>query len=197
MAYKMFNSGISVGGRPDSHTPNYMGTNQEPWYSRGAIEHLAENIIKDYFEVFEYGCGSSTIWLAQRSKNIISVEHDEQWTRLVESKIPEKLTNKIQIVHIPNQETGKYQSSEGPFYDNYVNYIHKTNKKFDLVCVDGRARPYCIESSIQYVKNEGFLLIDNAERKHYQSAINKIPNKWEKLKFKSPMDTTIIFKNRK
>ena len=36
----IYNSGIPIGTRPYSHTPNIMGTNEEPWMSRDSIDFI-------------------------------------------------------------------------------------------------------------------------------------------------------------
>jgi len=191
--YKLFKSGIPIGGRPSEHTPEKMGTNEEPWYTRGAIEFLHENI-KDSFEILEYGCGSSTPWFAQRAKSITSIEHNKQWIDNVVRATPEKLMEKINITHIPNKKSGKNIGGDGFYYDEYVDYINSMNMFFDLICLDGRSRSACIKNSINYVKKNGFLLIDNAERIEYKEAINQIPDNWERFVFEESVDTTIIFK---
>jgi hypothetical protein len=189
--YKTFNSCIPIGQRP--HPPEQMGTNEEPWYTRGSIEFLVD-IIQDYFEILEYGCGSSTPWFAQRAKNIVSIEHEKMWIDQVMSKIPKELANKIEIIHIPNQQTGKHIGGDGAYYDNYVDYINHTDRLFDMICVDGRSRSACIRNSISHVKTGGFLLIDNAERTEYQQAISEIPKTWERFIFEEEVDTTMIFR---
>ena len=39
---------------------------------------------------------------------------------------------------------------------------------FDLVFVDGRARNSCIKHAIPKVKNGGYILLDDSDRKSYQ-----------------------------
>jgi hypothetical protein len=74
---------------------------------------------------------------------------------------------------------------------------------FDLVVVDGRARPSCILHSMQKVKVNGILLLDNADRSYY---LHPFPELFEKSKWSvqtfighlpynppSVLDTTILF----
>ena len=53
-----------------------------PWLTFGAIRFL-DGWLKPGMRVFEYGCGGSTIFLAARVKEVVSVEHDEGWARRV------------------------------------------------------------------------------------------------------------------
>ena len=52
--------------------------NPIPWCTYPFIKFIEPKLNKD-FSVFEYGSGNSTIWYAQRVKEIISVENDEDW----------------------------------------------------------------------------------------------------------------------
>ena len=201
--YNLYKSGIPIGSRPEQHSPNYMGTNEEPWYTRGAIEFLVTDVLQEFFEVLEYGCGSSTAWFHSRVKSVTAIEHDSSWSGLVTDTIsnlsPSNLKGQVNIINVPNSHTGqiKYRSvSDGRFYDEYVNRIHTLDKTFDLICVDGRCRTACIENSIRYIKNGGYLLIDNSERQRYAGAINALPSEWDRFDFVTPVDTTTIFKVR-
>ena len=199
--YLIRGSGIPCGPpRPRDHTPCLIGTNQEPWITRGAIEFLHENLTVD-MEVLEYGTGSSTIWYAQRTKSIIAIEHDLEWVENVRSVIPAHLKSKAEVIHIANAETGKFLGGDGKYYDKYVNYVKDTKSLFDFIAIDGRSRNECIAHSISKIKKKGFLLIDNSERdgknnpSNYQPSINMIPKKWEKHEFPTYLGTTSIYKN--
>jgi hypothetical protein len=53
-----------------------------PWFTFSAIEFL-ETWIKSHHEIFEYGCGGSTLFFAQRARSVASVEHNGKWARTV------------------------------------------------------------------------------------------------------------------
>ena len=180
--YKTYNSGISIGTRPGNHTPNLMGTTEEPWYTRKSIEFLANYLTKD-MHIFEYGAGSSTAWFALRVGSVISVEHEASWKEEVIDKLPKNITNVTIIVC--------------PLGAAYVESIDQfADKKFDLICIDGRMRSQCILNSLNKVKPGGYLLVDNAERPHYQEATRAIPADWEKFEFDggAANDLTALFK---
>tara|TARA_Y100000361_G_scaffold142319_1_gene148260 strand:- start:1090 stop:1704 length:615 start_codon:yes stop_codon:yes gene_type:complete len=198
--YLIRGSGIPCGSRPPDHIPSLIGTNEEPWITRGAIDFLHENLTRD-MEVLEYGTGSSTIWYAQRTKNVIAIEHDLEWVEDVRSLLPTYLQGKVKIIHIANAETGKFVGGDGKYYDKYVNYVKNTKSLFDFIAIDGRSRGPCIINSISKVKKNGFLLIDNSERdgkngqSDYQPSIDMIPKKWEKHEFETYLGTTSIYKH--
>jgi hypothetical protein len=68
-----------------------------------------------------------------------------------------------------------YASSIDSFPDSF----------FDLVAVDGRARPSCIYHARRKVKIGGYLMLDNSERAHYQRA-KELLSDWEKHEFYGP-----------
>ena len=73
----------------------------------------------------------------------------------------------------------KYVSSlkeyKGYSFKRYVRSIQKyPDKHFDLVLVDGRARVACLEEATKKIKQGGYLMLDNSERKEYQTAMKKL-----------------------
>ncbi|MDP2056339.1 MAG: hypothetical protein Q8K35_01095, partial [Thiobacillus sp.] len=55
------------------HSPLY---DEVPWITFRAIDWL-DTYLKSDMSVFEYGAGGSTLYLAKRVRNVVSVEHDE------------------------------------------------------------------------------------------------------------------------
>ena len=192
--YLIINSGIPCGSRPPDHVPSLIGTNEEPWITRKAIEFLYHNLTPD-MEVLEYGTGSSTIWFAQRTQRIIAVEHYLEWVDYVRSLLPSDLESKVEIVHVPNSDTGNTIGGDGKYYDDYVDYVKTTESSFDLISIDGRGRRQCVINAINKVKKNGFLLVDNSEREAYQPGLREIPSHWEKNEFPTYLGTTTIYKH--
>ena len=86
-----------------------------PWYTYPAIEYLNQFDFSDK-EVFEYGCGNSSIYWAKKAKNVISVDNNKEWYDLVYKR---RISNhKIIFVDKKNK---------------YVDSIDKYNKKFDII----------------------------------------------------------------
>jgi len=61
--------------------------NPLPWFTYEAIE-LLESAEKSLWEIFEYGCGFSTLWWSPRVKHVTSVEHDLNWYQKILPQIP-------------------------------------------------------------------------------------------------------------
>ncbi|UZJ65355.1 hypothetical protein OKW96_03920 [Sphingobacterium sp. KU25419] len=56
--------------------------------------------------------------------------------------------------------------------DDYVHAILQQDQLFDIVIVDGRRRIACCKNAIQRLSETGVLILDDAEREHYQPAID-------------------------
>jgi hypothetical protein len=55
-----------------------------PWWTSGSIREVERFLDEDCFgraNVFEWGSGVSSRWLAERSSRVITVEHDDTWVK--------------------------------------------------------------------------------------------------------------------
>ena len=129
-----------------------------PWLTEKAIEFL-DGLLKDRPDatVLEFGCGGSTIWMAQRIKNLTSIEHDGEWFNIVSNYLSGH--NECQRVDIQRMELP---------YHSILNDL--PDEHFDLVVVDGRGRVECVKAAMRTVKIGGFILLDNTERGYYSGA---------------------------
>jgi len=107
-------------------------------------------------DLFEYGSGNSTLWYAQRLNSVDAVEHHYQWYQYVNAKKPAN----VQLYHVPLDYNGKYCRAIGA-----------TQKKYDVVIVDGRDRNHCVEECFKSLKPGGVIILDNSEREAYQKGI--------------------------
>jgi len=159
-----------------------------PWINFQAARILAD-WLKPEMEVFEWGCGASTLFLAQRTHSVTSVEHDLLWFETMQQKIKELALNQVTLLHCPPQsadipipmekgENPEDYFSEDPGFkgSSFYNYVHTIHSypecSFDLVIVDGRARPGCLRAARSKVKIGGLLLLDNSERQEYRPEID-------------------------
>lgn len=137
-----------------------------PWITDGAIEFLKNYINKNSI-VLEFGIGKSTIWFANNVKNLVSIEHDKYWFKKIQNKLLNK-TNVELILHTTSVIKGTdlikscYSIKINKFPDNF----------FDLVLIDGRNRVKCFKKSDRVLKPNGFMMLDNSERKEYQEAFD-------------------------
>lgn len=157
-------------------------SDHSPWISFPAIDFLKRNLELGN-KIFEYGGGGSTLFFLDRVNEVITVEHNPEWFQVLKQSITAANKNKwegnlilpepIQIKQSLNISDPEHYYSYDQNYDkmtfkNYASYIDKfKDEYFDVVLIDGRARPSCIKHSINKIKKGGLLILDNAERNYY------------------------------
>lgn len=174
---------------------------ERPWVTFAAIDFLQKRLNRNQC-VFEYGSGGSTLFFAKRVKHVTSVEHDQQWAHVVSEAMQRKgLANWTYYVARPSVSTFPTGDPASPhsyasnsikarnlLFVEYVKIIDEyPDSYFDVVLIDGRARPSCFYHSFSKVKRGGFLILDNAERPHYALIHNSLANKhWTRFNFYGP-----------
>ncbi len=142
--------------------------NPIPWNTYPFIKFI-EPRLKDHFNIFEYGCGNSTIWYSKRVKSITAVENDKDWYEKIKMRLPEN----AQVIYKELKYGGEYSME-------IVN--HK--EQFDIIIIDGRDRENSIKNSIIKLKKEGIIIFDNSERDQYRAAVkNLVDNKFKQIAF--------------
>ncbi|WP_138477343.1 FkbM family methyltransferase [Dyadobacter bucti] len=136
------------------HTKQSIDINGDPlpWYTYPFILFLKPRI-KSHFEVFEYGSGNSTRWYAGQVKHITAVEHDSDWIRQISSKLP-----------------ANAKILEKPLGDSYVKSVQSTGELYHIIAVAGPNRVKCASFAIDFLTDDGVLILDNSERHWYQTA---------------------------
>ena len=64
-----------------------------PWLTRASISLLEAHLRPDH-QGFEWGSGVGSLWLAERSGSLISVEHDPRWHGLVQRRSADRALHK-------------------------------------------------------------------------------------------------------
>lgn len=150
-----------------------------PWLTFDAILALRRRM-RPGMRIFEYGSGGSTLfWLSRGGAAVISVEHDPAWQRVVTARLAGKTQADLRLVlpeagHTPGDvaDPALFQSDDEAFrgfsFERYVRQIDPfPDGYFDVLLVDGRARPSCIAHGAAKVKPGGLLVLDNADRPYY------------------------------
>jgi hypothetical protein len=158
-----------------------------PWITFGAEEYLADFLTKE-MKVFEYGCGGSTLYFAKKARHVVSIEHDTLWAATVNSKLAEhRLDHLVDLRVYALGEHGSAPLGDPADPDSYISsdfpgrslasYVQSIDDfedaTFDLVMIDGRARPACIKHAVNKVRSGGLLVVDNTDRSYYWPAIRK------------------------
>jgi len=183
-------------------------TDAQPWLSFGAIEFL-KSILSANMNVFEYGSGGSTLFLAARAKQVISVEHDKQWFTNMKTELSKRGIDNIEYLYVPSESDSQFNKKyfgnpddyissdilyKGENFESYVKIIDRYPENFfDLVIVDGRARPSCIKHALPAIKAGGYLVVDNSERKYYLDKFRLDKTKWEKRVFNGAVPYNLHF----
>jgi predicted O-methyltransferase YrrM len=128
-----------------------------PWLPFRLIDEL-EAIVRPGSRVFEYGGGGSTLWYLDRGAVVVTVEHDQEWATALDRSI----------------SSDRWTLVRRPLADGYANYANAISSYpddwFDMVVVDGRARPRCVRRARAKVKPGGLLLVDDVYVEKYAAA---------------------------
>ena len=165
----------------DNLHSNYSNLeNEMPWITYSSIDKL-NKLLNIEMKVFEFGSGGSTLYYSKRVKEIVSVEHEPDWSNNVENIIKAQKIKNIKILLRKAESHYNRSFSDLPYsstmdkkysgfaFNNYVNTIDEfPDHYFDLIVIDGRARPYCLKHSLIKLKQGGFIVYDNVERLSYQ-----------------------------
>lgn len=173
-----------------------------PWINFSAI-HLLKRTLRPQMRVFEYGSGGSTMFFSRRVKEVVSVEHDPVWHTKIAQAIRERNRTNCEL-HLCEpiidplwagkdpSDPDAYISTDDQFrgrsFHAYATSIETHPPgAFDVVLVDGRARPSCLKHAIGKVKDGGLLMVDNAERSEYQRSYDLLDNpRWKRKDFYGP-----------
>jgi hypothetical protein len=137
-----------------------------PWYSYPAIEFIEPRIAPG-LRVFEYGSGWSTLWWAERVAEVFAVEHDAQWSALVQPRLP------------ANARVALQTDAEC-----YVGQIDACGGEFDIVVVDGEHRNRCARAAAARVKPTGAIVFDNSDRQAFAEGVRHLSDAgWLRIDF--------------
>jgi hypothetical protein len=184
--------------RPDRNPVD----DKTPWICFAAIGFL-KRIVRQDMRVFEYGSGGSTMFWISRIQELISVEHDISWYRNMKKKLDQQPHANFQYILAEPVPDPKFREKQFKNPDDYISsdpgYAGKNFEQyaktieafpdnyFDIIIVDGRARPSCIKQSIPKLKKNGWLVIDNIEREYYMAPFPFDRNSWKISKFAGPV----------
>lgn len=139
-----------------------------PWYTLPTLQWVVKQDIKEW-KVFEYGGGYSSIWWRINVGELHSVDSDLIWSKMSGSL---------------------YCGDDKQKYITAVKYLGlNINKKFDCIVVDGLYRDECVEFCIDYLKDGGYLIIDNYEQPSVGddfTRTNELLKDWNKTVYKQP-----------
>jgi protein-L-isoaspartate O-methyltransferase len=95
--------------------------------------------LKPHMRVLEWGSGDSTLAIAKRVKQLVSIEHHHEWYDKMRKQIPKN----VELLFCP-PDNENYEG-DGTYDDfrTYVDVAHFNFRQFDVIFIDGRARVAC------------------------------------------------------
>ncbi|WP_407496174.1 class I SAM-dependent methyltransferase [Pseudooceanicola sp. MF1-13] len=145
-----------------------------PWWTFDAVREVEAFLhSRRDARVFEWGAGASTLWLAKRAGEVVSITHDgPDYDRVLDRL---DTFAPVTLRHVPAQDAGlvgsKRRGFTGQRFDRYVRAIHDVEGEFDLIVIDGRAREACLEEAKARLAPGGVILFDDFKRRRYRSAV--------------------------
>jgi hypothetical protein len=180
-----------------SRRPDYVLDAAVPWLTFNAIDELRRRLPPNAV-VFEYGSGGSTLFWLKHRAHCTSVEHDARWFALVRQRVGSNARHDYRLVPPDAEQPARtdqdaadpkaYRSIDAAFrqhtFKAYARQIDEfPNGHFDVVLVDGRARPSCLMHAAPKVKRGGLLILDNAERDYYTAQAKSYLRDFERAEF--------------
>jgi hypothetical protein len=159
---------------------NYLPDASIPWITFDAIDYL-DWCLFTRAKVFEYGSGGSTLFWLNHGAECISIEHNPDWYKLMHPRLEEMDRIDYRLV-LPEPaldkgardiaDPNRYLSEDVLFLGyNFRDYVCQIDpfpdNYFDVVLIDGRARPSCIKHACEKVRIGGLLVLDNSDREYY------------------------------
>jgi len=183
---------------------------KQPWLVFPVIKIL-DNVMKEDWRIFEWGSGGSTLFFASRAKEVVSVEHNRDWFEAVGKELERLAFTNVKYELLEPEQCKNYDrrrisdpsaffsdddDSAGYDYEKYAKAITKyPDNFFDLIVIDGRARPSCMFQSLKKVKKNGIILLDQSERPHYLKCMSLFMGKkeWSKKSYLAPLPYCLHF----
>jgi hypothetical protein len=158
-----------------SQRPGRLLETRRPWITFAAADFI-DGWVRDAsapLSVFEYGSGASTFYWLDRGARVVSVEHDPHWFRQVRD-----LPVDYRLVPPQPADPAAFDPSDPDLghsddpafrHSSFLDYAGQIDafpdQHFDVVVVDGRARPTCLAHAIPKARH--MIVLDNADRPYY------------------------------
>lgn len=143
----------------DRKTPIDIGM---PWWSFGAVSAVKE-FLQPSMNVFEFGSGGSSIFLASRAAHVTTIEDDQKWAELVKEEAKRRNIHNLEILHHPFN----FEQCSGFKESEYLSAL--SDETYDLIVVDGQemseqVRDICFWHAEDHIKKGGVIVVDDSWR---------------------------------
>lgn len=130
-----------------------------PWMSHRAVAYLAEALRPDQ-RMLELGSGYSTLWYAERVKEVVSLEDDPGWAEQAQAMVAHRNVRNVRVVATPIT------------LDVLRSYF---DESWDVVVIDQNehalGRPESVEFVTAAPRPPSMVVLDDSDRAAYQPAL--------------------------
>lgn len=127
------------------------------WWSHPMLE-LIETWDWSDKTMLEFGAGYGTAWLRDRCKWVDSIEADITWAARASEYCD--MNSRLNGIVYAKQLPDGVQGTQPEYFA-----LIPTDKKYDIISIDGIYRTECIEWAIEHFKGrEGLLILDNLDQ---------------------------------
>ncbi len=138
-----------------------------PWLAYAATAWLDAQCHPDW-RVLEYGLGSSSLWWAERVRDLTIIEHDPAWIARLAPQLPAH----VRLLQIDQGDPA------------YRDFCRQTEQRWDLISVDGKRRNSVIKRAAEALVPGGLLLFDDSQKVRYAKPLAKLERRgFEALHF--------------
>jgi hypothetical protein len=182
-----------------SLAPGYLLRRGLPWLTFDALARLDALELRGR-RVFEFGSGGSTRYWLRRGASVVSVEHDPAWHAQVRALTPADAPLDYRLVPPEPAPPGPFDPGDpaacrsaapecaGLSFRRYAEQVAAfPDGHFDVVLVDGRARPACLARAAPKVRPGGLLILDNSERAYYTAGLGDALRAFDGLPLPGPV----------
>ncbi len=132
-----------------------------PWLTYPLINFLEPLLNRD-MKMYEFGCGNSTLWFAERVGSVQSVEHDKEWYEAIKSKLPSNVKLSFEEI-VSNQTYSAITFMPASDETSYSSSVSRTGQLYDIILVDGVYRTNSIVHSVRSLNEHGVIILDNVD----------------------------------
>ncbi len=152
-----------------------------PWFSYPAIDFLNQFLRQKQMSVFEFGCGSSTIYFSNLAEKTFSIETSRKWFEVICKKVninsnQVEFSSCLKIIpaeeHLPSSLCGVFGTSNPAksnlSEENFNSSSVQNSSRIDMG--SGKNSPFTIvDKKFSSLRNEIFLLEDGLINQQYQA----------------------------
>ena len=126
---------------------------RRPWISYRATRYL-DRALQSGWSALEFGSGMSTLWLSERCRFVLSIEHDPQWYARVKGLLQRRGARNVQIECRP--------------LAIYPDLSAFADSAFDFALIDGVLRARCTQAAAAKVRAGGLIYLDDTDKQAQQ-----------------------------